>query len=40
LGPRAGLDTKATGRIISFRLFRGLNLDLPVVQSLNKHCTD
>jgi hypothetical protein len=36
--PRAGLDTEARGKILC--LFRGSNLDRPVVQSVVRHCTD
>jgi hypothetical protein len=38
VGPRAGLDTEATGKILY--LCRGSNLDRPVVQPVARHCTD
>jgi hypothetical protein len=38
VGPRAGLDTEARGKILC--LCRGSNPDLPVVQSVVKHYTD
>jgi hypothetical protein len=39
VGPRAGLDTEATGKK-SFRLYRGSNLDRPVVQPVARHYTE
>jgi hypothetical protein len=38
MGLRAGLDTKARGKILC--LCRGLNPDRPVVQSVVRHYTD
>jgi hypothetical protein len=38
VGPRAGLNTEATGKIIC--LCRGSNLDRPVVQTVARHYTD
>jgi hypothetical protein len=38
VGPRAGLDTEATGKILYPR--RGSNPDRPVVQPVVRHCTD
>jgi hypothetical protein len=38
VGPRAGLNTEARGKINC--LSRGSNLDRPVVQSVARHCTD
>jgi hypothetical protein len=37
VGPRAGLDTEVTGKILC--PCRGLNLDRPVVQSVVRHYT-
>jgi hypothetical protein len=39
VGPRAGLDTEATGDLC-LCLCRGSNLDRPVVQSVARHYTD
>jgi hypothetical protein len=38
VGPRAGLDTEARGKISCF--YRGSNLDRPVVQPVATHYTD
>jgi hypothetical protein len=38
VGPRAGLDTEATGKILC--LCRGSNLDRPVVQPVARHYTE
>jgi hypothetical protein len=38
VGPRAGLDTEARGKILC--LCRGSNLDRPVVQPVARHYTD
>jgi hypothetical protein len=38
VGPRAGLDTEARGKILC--LCQGSNLDRPVVQSVARHYTD
>jgi hypothetical protein len=38
VGPRAGLDTEARGKILC--LCRGLNLHGPVVQPVARHYTD
>jgi hypothetical protein len=38
VGPRASLDTEATGKILF--LCRGLNPDRPVAQSVDRHYTD
>jgi hypothetical protein len=38
VGPRAGLDTEARGKIIC--TYRGSNLDRPVVQPVVRHYTD
>jgi hypothetical protein len=37
VGPRAGLDTEARGKILC--LYRGSNLDRPVLQSVVRHYT-
>jgi hypothetical protein len=37
VGPRAGLDTEATGKILC--LCRGSNIDRPVLQSVVRHYT-
>jgi hypothetical protein len=39
VGPRAGLDTEARGKIL-LSLCRGSNLDLSIVQSVARHYTD
>jgi hypothetical protein len=38
VGPRVGLDTDARGKIIC--PCRGSNVNQPVVQSVDRHCTD
>jgi hypothetical protein len=38
VGPRAGLDTEARGKISC--LYRGSNVDRPVVQTVGRHYTD
>jgi hypothetical protein len=38
VGPRAGLDTEATGKIL--RTYRGSNPDSPVVQPVAIHYTE
>jgi hypothetical protein len=38
VGPRAGLDTEARGKILC--LYRGSNLDCPVVEFEVRHITD